>query len=138
MKILNFIERHLGKIVIGGALATMPQLIYQLHKENEMEKYYNKTIELNGHVFGKNAYVHQQVEQNVKNMSPREAYERWKQVNDSLDFEEAKSLVNRLQEGSFKQQIKDELKTLTPQQAVARLKSVVDSIDQNFRLNIVR
>lgn len=138
MKILNFIERHLGKIVIGGALASMPPLVHQLNQYNHMREYHNKIIDVSSDVFNKNTYVHYNTVNEVKDLNPQAQYNRWKQVNDSLDFEEAKSLVNRLQEGSFKQQIKDEMATLTPQQAVTRLKSVVDSVDRRYRLNIVR
>jgi len=71
MKILNFIERHLWKIVIGGALATLPPLAYQLNQYNQMREYHNKIIDVSSDVFNKNAYVHYNTENEVKDLSPQ-------------------------------------------------------------------
>ena len=138
MKVLDFVERHLGKIVVGSAIATVPLLSYNLYKNNQMAKYYNKNIELSGHVFGKSAYAHFKTENEVKNLSPKEQYDRWKQVNDSLDYEQAKSLLIQINDKNLNQQMTRELKGLTAQQAVSRLKQVVDSVKNGCKLNIVR
>lgn len=135
MKILNFIERHLGKIVIGGALATLPPLAYQLNKYSQMREYHNKIIDVSSDVFNKNAYVHYNTENEVKDLSPQEQYNRWKQVNDSLDFEQAKSLVNQL-DGALRGKVEKELVSLNAQQAVERLKTVVDSVEKAHVLRI--
>ena len=135
MKILNFIERHLGKFVIGGALATIPPLVHQLNQYNQMREYHKKIIDVSSDVFSKNTYVHYNIKNEVKDLNPQEQYNRWKQVNDSLDFEQAKSLVNRL-DGALRSKVEKELVSLNAQQAVERLKTVVDSAEKAHVLRI--
>jgi len=52
-----------------------------------------------------------------------------------LDFEQAKSLVNRL-DGALKGKVEKEIASLNAQQAVERLKSVVDSAEKAHVLRI--
>ena len=124
------IENHIGKIVAGVVIASSCYVGNALYNYNQLNKYGEKNVELNSEVFKKNVIVHNKTEWETKNMSPRQAYERWKAVNDSLDWEQAKALSQRVQDGTLREKIKVQIAAMAPKQAVKTLQQTLDSLER--------
>ena len=128
MKIMRFIEKNLCPIIGGTLIAGGACIGTNFYKLNQLDKYSEPTANLCGEVFSKNPTIFMKTEQEVKNMSAKEEFERWKEVNDSLDWAKAKSLSQRVQSFELRSKITKELEHATAQQAVTRWKQVTDSI----------
>ena len=92
------------------------------------KKYAPDIIETSLDVFGKNTVVYAKTRSRTRDMSPKQEYETWKHVNDSLDWEQARALSQCVQDYNLKYKIAEELEDANAQQAAKRWKQVVDSL----------
>ena len=125
---MNFLERNVGKLATGVFLATSTLIGANLYKTHQLEKYTPDIIETSTKVFRKNVLIYNETEKHVEEMNPKEKYETWKHVNDSLDFEQANALSQKIYDYDLRYKISEELKNANAQQAVNRWKQVVDSV----------
>lgn len=138
MRIGNFIEKNIVGIAAAtlGAFGTL--LGCRLHSYNQLTEYGPKSVEMSAQVFSKSPMAYSKTEQQVKNLGYKETYEKWKSVNDSLDWEQAKALYQQLPSNELKTSISTKLKSVTPQEAVSLLKRATDSIKISHGLNVIR
>lgn len=131
---------NIKKIAIGAIGLLGLAAGYQLYELSEINKYGPKNVELSSEVFKKNTLVHNQVQSQIRGMSPKDAYLRWNEVNDSLGLAEIKAIKERINDGKLKAKIDRELKGLTIQEALDKWKAVNDSLSNlpKIRLNVVR
>ena len=133
MRIGSFIERNIVAIGLGTLGAFSSLLGYKLYKYDQLNEYGPKTVETSTQVCNKNPFVHSRVQNQIREqeLDAKETYEKWKSVNDSLDWEQAKALRNRVTDITLKEKVEKELSKATPQQAVNRWKQVADSIEKS-------